>query len=502
MPQEDTPPRPAVLRCAPMSDPSGTPRARLASFACDSRVAGAVEVPTSKSIAQRAIAAALMARGTTHIEGLPPSEDVLHAVRAARAAGAAFPSAARADDLLETALVGRRGFGQLSGAPPRGDGEGSRPWCTLEVGESGTAARLFTAAVALARPAGSGAEIVPAGSLARRSSPALFKALERAGVGVERSSPNQPGSWPVLITAAKPPAVLDLVHPTSSQEVSALLMALAAHPEQRLLRVVGSIPSRGYVDITVDVVTSFGGFVRSSPLASDDASSAGEIFTVQGPLSAPDHSYAVEPDASSAAVALAAGALSGGAEVRIEGLGLRSHQPDVKVVQALAKFGCDTSASDHAALVCVGEPTRGAAIDCSDMPDAAPVLAAVGAFAALRGYGTTELTGLGTLPGKESSRIEVLATGLRALGLDVLHDERSLTIRSCTTQQPATTGPIVLDACGDHRMAFAFALLSLFIDSIWVMGADSVAKSWPRFWSSLARSGAKLRDDAEAPHIL
>ncbi|MGK0483490.1 MAG: 3-phosphoshikimate 1-carboxyvinyltransferase [Planctomycetota bacterium] len=136
------------------------------------------------------------------------------------------------------------------------------------------------------------------------------------------------------------------------------------------------------------------------------------------------------------------------------------------------------------------------------MPDAAPVLAAVGAFAALRGYGTTELTGLGTLPGKESSRIEVLATGLRALGLDVLHDERSLTIRSCTTQQPATTGPIVLDACGDHRMAFAFALLSLFIDSIWVMGADSVAKSWPRFWSSLARSGAKLRDDAEAPHIL
>ncbi|QDV07395.1 3-phosphoshikimate 1-carboxyvinyltransferase [Planctomycetes bacterium Poly30] len=487
-----------------MSDSSGSPRGTLASFSCESRVAGVIAIPTSKSIAQRAVVAALLARGTTRIEGLPPSDDVLHAIRSARAAGAAFPSASRPDDLLETALVGRRGFGQLTGAPLMrsrdGVTEGARPWCTLPVGESGTAARLFTAAVALARPAGSGAEVVPSGSLVRRTSPALFEALRRAGVGVERSHQDQTGSWPVLLTAAAPPDIIDLAGPGSSQEVSALLMALAAHSEQHQLRVIGPIPSRGYVDITIDVLTRFGAFVRSSPLGSDDASNAGETFIVQGPLVAPEAGFVVEPDASSAAVALAASALSGGGEVRVEGLGLHSRQPDVAIVRALAEFGCDTTASGQESLVCSGEPTRGASIDCSLIPDAAPVLAAVGAFVALRGFGRTKLTGLETLPGKESSRIEVLAAGLRAVGLSVDHDDRSLTIHQSTTEPAPRRQPIVLDACGDHRMAFAFALLSLCIDEVWVSGARSVAKSWPDFWSSLTRSGAILRPDSKAPH--
>lgn len=492
-----------MLRWPPMTDSAGTQRGTLASFSCESRVAGVIEIPTSKSIAQRAVVAALLARGTTRIEGLPSSDDVLHAIRSARAAGAAFPSASRPDDLLETALVGRRGFGELTGAPIQrsreGMTEGARPWCTLPVGESGTAARLFTAAVSLARPAGSGAEIVPSGSLVRRTSPALFEALQRAGVGVERGSRDQAGSWPVLLTAATPPDVIDLVQPGSSQEVSALLMALAAHPEQRQLRVVGSIPSRGYVDITIDVLTRFGAFVRSSPFGSDDAASAGETFTVQGPLSAPDAPFAVEPDASSAAVALAASALSGGGEVRVEGLGVHSRQPDVAIVRALAEFGCDTSASSQSSLVTSGEPTRGAKIDCSLIPDAAPVLAAVGAFVALRGFGRTELTGLETLPGKESSRIEVLAAGLRSVGLRVEHDASSLTIHSCSVEPPTPSEHVVLDACGDHRMAFAFALLSLCVDRVWVSGANSVTKSWPGFWSSLQRAGAVLRSSADAP---
>ncbi len=473
----------------------------MASFSPESKVAGPIEVPRSKSFAQRAVVAALLTRGTTHIEGLPSSEDVLYAIRSARAAGATFPSPGRPDDLLETALVGRRGFGQLIGAPPKGPREGSRPWATLPVGESGTAARLFTAAMALARPEGSGAEVIPSGSLVQRQSPALMAALRSAGVGVEPSSAAQPGSWPVLLTAATPPDVVVLERPSSSQEVSGLLMALAAHPEARTLRVVGKIPSRGYVDVTCDVLRSFGAYVSADAFGSDDPANAGENFTVQGPLVAPDLPFAVEPDASSAAVALAAGALSGGAEVEVVGLGTQSRQPDAAVVKLLAEFGCDTSGSHHRRLAVRGEPTRGATLDCSATPDVAPVLAAVGAFAALRGLGDTRLTGLETLPGKESSRIEVLAAGLQKIGLTVDHDDASLTIRGTDSPASPMAGPVVLDAHGDHRMAFAFALISLFVSDVWVVGSDSVAKSWPRFWHHLTQAGAVQRPTESAPPL-
>ena len=481
-----------------MMDSSGSQRLRLASFTQGSKVSGAVDVPRSKSVAQRAVVAALLSRGATHMEGLPSSEDVLYAIRSARAAGATFPSAARPDDLLETALVGRRGFGQLIGAPPKGPREGSRPWATLQVGESGTAARLFTAAMALARSEGSGAELIPTGTLVQRKSPALIAALRSAGVGVEHSSTGQPGSWPVMLTAATPPSVVTLENPSSSQEVSALLMALAAHPETRSLRVVGKIPSRGYVNVTCDVLRSFGVYVSSETFGSDDQASAGESFTIQGPLVAPDLPYVIEPDASSAAVALAAGALSGGLGVEVLGLGTQSRQPDAAIVRLLAQFGCDTSGSHAQRLALVGAPTKGAEIDCGATPDAAPVLAAVGAFCALRGLGGTRLTGLGTLPGKESSRIEVLAAGLGQIGLRVEHDDRSLAIQEGRGED---RGPVVLDAHGDHRMVFAFALLSLFVENVWVKGSESVAKSWPRFWQDLARAGAEIRPDAEAPPL-
>lgn len=480
-----------------MTDSHGSQGRQIAAFSLESRVAGAVAVPRSKSFAQRAVVAALLTRGTTHIEGLPSSGDVLFAIRAARAAGVTFPSATRPDDLLETALVGRRGFGQLIGAPPKGPREGSRPWATLPVGESGTAARLFTAAMALARPEGSGAEVIPSGSLVGRKSAALMAALRAAGVGVESSSADQPGSWPVLLTAATPPDVVVLESPTSSQEVSALLMALAAHPEARTLRVVGKIPSRGYVDVTSDVLRSFGAHVRGEVFGSDDPANAGETFTVQGPLVAPDLPFVIEPDASSAAVALAAAALSGGAPVAVEGLGIQSRQPDAAIVRLLAEFGCDTSGSSSSRLALCGEPTRGAEVDCGRCPDSAPVLAAVGAFASLRGLGGTKLTGLETLPGKESSRIQVLSEGLRQVGLCVDHDEASLTIHEASTAAPER--PVILDAHGDHRMAFAFALLSLFVDGVWVSGADCVAKSWPKFWEQLTQAGAVPRPSASAP---
>jgi 3-phosphoshikimate 1-carboxyvinyltransferase len=135
-----------------------------------------------------------------------------------------------------------------------------------------------------------------------------------------------------------------------------------------------------------------------------------------------------------------------------------------------------------------GPPTRGAQVDLSGHPDLAPPLAAVAAYAALHCGGTSELLGLGTLVGKESNRLEVLATGLKAVGVDVevRHDEQVCGLRiSPPESERKLPSEQLLDPCGDHRMAFAFGLFGLLQPGILVKDPMTVSKSWPSFWEDL-----------------
>lgn len=460
----------------------GPSQGAVPGFAPGLRVQGEVRVPTSKSIGQRLLACALIAEGETRFEALPSGKDVLHALRCAREGGARFPSDGRSDDLLATALIPRLGRGALTGAPAR-PSEGQRPWASFPVGESGTSARLFTAIAALGRPVGSGAEVIPSGTLAKRRSPALFRALRSAGAGVEHGGLQD--GWPALLTAAAPPERLELVEPGSSQEVSALLIALASHAGHRELRVLGAIPSEGYVGITISVLERFGAVVTRSAVLGGGPGGDATRFTVRGPLRAPTARIRVEADASSAAVALAAGALSGGLPTIVRGVGLDSSQPDAAFPSLMARLGCDMSLSSGDRLALSGAPSRGGSLDCSAVPDVAPALAAVGGFLAERGE-VLELTGLETLPGKESSRIDVLAGGLRAIGFEVDATDRSLKVLGRVARP---TGPVTLDPEGDHRMAFAFGLMSFFEPWIRIQDPGCVSKSWPGFWRDVSASG-------------
>lgn len=458
-------------------------RGAVPGFGPGLRIVGEVEVPTSKSVAQRVLACALLADGETRFEALPTGKDVLHALRCARAGGGRFPSEGKADDLLATALIPRLGRGALLGAPP-GPMEAARAWVRFQVGESGTAARLFTAIAALARPEGSGAEVIPSGTLARRRSPALFRALRAAGAGVEHGGLED--GWPALLTSTAPPDRLELVEPGSSQEVSSLLIALASHEGHRELRVVGPIPSAGYVNITTAVLERFGAVITRSTLLGGGPGGDATRFTVRGPLRPPQETIRIEADASSAAVALAAGALSGGGTTFVRGVGIGSAQPDAAFPELMARLGCDASLSSMEQLALSGAPSRGGVLDCSAVPDVAPALAAVGGFLAERGE-ALELTGLETLPGKESSRIQVLASGLASIGFEVDASDRAMKVHR-RVRRPSE--PVVLDPMGDHRMAFAFALMSLFEPHVRILDPECVSKSWPTFWRDVRAASA------------
>lgn len=433
-------------------------------------VRGELRVPGSKSIAQRLFVLASLASEETRLTALPDGADVVRARFVARAAASEYQE-------LAPAAV------RIVGTPP-GPHRGWSPSAALDVGESGTLARFTLAALGLCGRAGATYEIVPRGTLARRSSPALVDALAAVGVGFESVHGGDPNaSFALRVRPIGPPSGLALVRPKSSQEVSALLAALAAYPDEIELVVRGGIPSRPYLDLTVATLARFGVRVEHA-LESADV----ERFLVRGPLRPGPAPWSIEPDASSAAVALAAACLSGG-ELRVPGLGRASAQGDVRIVEHLAAFGCAAQAGDDA-LTARGAPTRGAELDLEREPDLAPVLAAVAAAAAWNVGARSTLTGLGTLPGKESSRIEVLARGLAALGLETRAGSDFLSIGPRSSR--ATHAPVELDPDGDHRMAFAFALLGLVRTDVDVLEPGCVVKSWPRFWSDLERVGARV----------
>ncbi len=399
---------------------------------------GQAVVPPSKSMAIRALVLAALCEEPVEVGPLPDGDDV----RATQAALAA----------LET-----------TGPVP--------------VGESGTLARFALALLAF-RPARGTSRLAPEGTLRRRTSEPLCRALERAGVGL--GFRGEPGGFEVEVTPAEPPAELLLEDPASSQEASALLIALAAAGGERTLRVRGPIPSRPYFAMTLRALAGFG-------VPVEEGGEDGErTFRLAGPPRR-DEPVTVEPDASLAAVPLAAAALTGG-ELAVFSLRPGSPQGDVRIARHLAAFGC-RAFCDQDGLRAGGAPTGGAELDLGDEPDLAPVLAAVAAAAAVRCGAPSRFAGLATLRRKESDRVDGIAEALRAVGLAVRAGADTLAVEP--GGEPPM-GDVVLDPRGDHRLAFLHALLGLVHPAVFTAEPACVRKTWPSFWRDMEGLGFRI----------
>lgn len=443
------------------------PAAGVWGLSPQSQLPGSIRPPGSKSLAIRALLCAGLARGETRLERVPKDQDVQACLDVLKASGVSLSSSAE-------------GLLQVTGRSPAVDQHWSAP-DGLQCGESGTLARLATAIHGFCGDLEAPLRIDVSGSLKRRVSGALFDALTQSGVAIDCSA--HPEGWPVILTSAAPPETVLLQGPSSSQELSALLIALAAHPGSargRSILVMGGLPSEPYARMTASVLLQFGAKVAMT----------GSEWRVCGPLDAPTEALVIETDASAAAVALAAGCLQGTA-MRVPGFHERSIQGDVAILEWLQAFGCRVERT-QTELCAAGRPERAVDLDLSDTPDLAPVVAALAGGLSLRAgqaAPTSYLRGLDTLNGKECRRIEVLAEGLRKLGIDVEETEDSLTIGPSRGLRPGQEPRLILDPHGDHRMAFAFGLLGLVRENLWVSDSDCVAKSWGAFWKELDGAG-------------
>jgi 3-phosphoshikimate 1-carboxyvinyltransferase len=408
-----------------------------------------VRIPGSKSISNRVLLLAALAEGESTLTGLLDSDDTRVMIRALTQLGATFEGES-ADRLVV------RGVG----------GRATVPSAAIDVHASGTAARFLTATLALVP-----GETLLDGTARMRERPIsdLCDALRELGVDVTIEGQN--GCPPVRCRGGQAfGGEVTVDASKSSQYVSALLqIAPYASRDVTLHLRDGVLVSRPYVDVTLDVMQTFGASAQFLDARRLRVSCKERYRGVH---------YVVEPDASTAAYFFCAAAITGGS-IRVEDLPGRSAQADMGLLRVLERMGAQVSSTESSVTVVGPAPgsLSGVDVDMNSMPDAVLALAVTAAFA----NAPSHIRNVANLRIKETDRLHALETELRRLGAEAHAEADALRV------VPAPLRAASIETYDDHRMAMAFALAGLRVPGVVIKDPACVTKSWPGFFDAFAR---------------
>lgn len=380
------------------------------------RLKGAVTPPSSKSQTHRAVLALMLAQGEGKLSNLAVSQDI------------------QATQDCVAALK--------SGQPAQADG-----LPLLDCGESGSTLR-FLIPVALA--VRGGGHFTGRGRLMERPQGPYIRLFEEKGI-----SWNQEGAC-LTVAGQLEPGVYALPGNVSSQFITGLLYALPLLPGDSRIVLTTPLESRGYVDMTLDMLRRFDIKVEEQE----------DGFLVPGNQTYQARDLTLEADWSGAAFWYAANFL--GAQVDIQGLNPDSVQGDRQIGTLYWKLARPGNVD----------------IDLSQCPDLAPPLAVM---AAVRKR-TTRFVNAGRLRMKESDRLETIARTLNALGAKAQVGEDTLILEGLDHLEGGT-----VDGCNDHRIAMMAAVAAVACkEPVTILGAECVKKSYPRFWEDYTALGGEI----------
>ena len=402
-------------------------------------------LPGSKSIALRQVLMSALAAEPTRLAGMPNSDDLATMLRCVVRLGATVE-----EDGDEALVSPAPAFAGVA-AP-----------LELDVGMSGVSLRLLLAAAAL-RPATT--RFVGHAQLHRRPNADLLAALERIGCKVVSNG----GRLPIAIDGPQRPRNgTRLRTKTSSQFLSALLLAAPRLPQGLAIELEDERTSASYIGLTVAEMAKRGVEVRTvdaDTVAVSPSAYAGGRVVVEG-------------DASAATYFAALATLHGGC-ARFTNLGEHTRQGDYGFLAVCERAGAvvernmqETVVRGPQRLEAVGD------VDMADMPDAAPTLMAMAPFLPA----PTRLGGLATLRIKECDRIKAGAAELRKAGVNAEEFEAAMTIHPAPALRPAN-----FETYEDHRMAMALSVLASKVGGCTVLGADCVAKTYADYWRDFGR---------------
>jgi 3-phosphoshikimate 1-carboxyvinyltransferase len=423
------------------------------------RAAGTLKLPGSKSITNRALLLAALARGTTRLERLLESDDT----RVMRDALAALGVEVRLVGGAETAEV--TGVGGIHFPMKR---------ASIFLGNSGTSARSLVAALAFAD---GHYELSGVPRMHERPIGDLVDALRAAGARIEYTGS---AGFPPLAIAPHPGTGNAHIHirgDLSSQFTSGLLMALGATGRAATVEIEGDLISKPYVELTLASMERFGVRVGRE---------GWERFRIPaGTGYTAPQVIAVEGDASSASYFLAAGTLGGG-PVRVEGVGRDSAQGDVHFARVLETMGARVRFGDDWIEAAGHAPLKPFDLDMNRIPDAAMTAAVLALFAT----GPCMLRGIASWRVKETDRIAAMATELMKFGADVEAGPDYLRIvppNDFLTPNAQRLSPISVATYDDHRMAMCFSLASFGPLPVRILDPGCVSKTYPAYFADFAR---------------
>lgn len=439
-----------------------------------------VELPSSKSFAQRAIIAAALASGTSHLSGYTPCTDSVAAIEAARSLGAEVTE-------VDGTLI-------INGIGPcvRTDTD------EVNAGESGLLARLLIPLMAAIGPGR--VSIKGEGTLLGRP---LSDANDiMAPFGVVLTGEGNPRGrkdvyLPVEVVGHLLPGKAEISGQAGSQLISGLLMALPLLEKGSMVYVQEprSIP---YMFITLDVLRRFGISISNEMEGDEEflqtrdwAHCTATSFKMRGGQSLHAADIDLERDWSAAANILVAGALFGSASVA--GLDTGSLQADINIVDILVDAGAMASEDEGGRINVSRAPLTAIEVDLSNSPDLFPIVAVLAAFC----DGTSRLTGTGRLIHKESNRAQAIVLTLNQLGVPASIEGDTLLVGGMTLERRLLGGSLLkgghFTSFHDHRMVMALTVASLGASSpVIIDDVKCVAKSWPGFGKFAGAPGAMV----------
>lgn len=488
-----------------------------------------LNMPASKSFAQRAIIAAALAEGESRLGGYSPCGDNEAAIAVAKALGAkviaAEPEARQDSTAIESASFSGKtliieGIGSSANIPEK-----------INVGESGLLTRLM---IPLTAALGNGKqiEIDGIGTLPTRPLKGASEIMAGFGTVLRPLNPAPEVHVPLTVQGPLLPGKTSISGKGGSQLISGLLMALPLLPEDSTLHIHDpkSIP---YMFITADVLRRFGIKIGSEMEGGEDfletqdwSLCTGITFKIKGGQKYSPAAFDIEGDWSAAANFLVAGALFG--DVKLTGLDTTSLQADISIMDILMEAGASLSQIDdgpqdgitndgssrneatdaasnktsynedapeanapqgHRGLITAQKaPLRAFDTDLNNCPDLFPIVSILAAFC----HGRSNIQGFKRLASKESDRGTAILNMLTQMGVSASASGDTLTIDGESVESRLLNGHLLkggeYTSSHDHRMAMTLTVASWCADTpIIIDDTTCVAKSFPAFLDTYAK---------------
>ncbi len=409
------------------------------------KLRGTIAIKASKSVMHRALICAALSEGVSTLKNCYISQDIIATMQMLKALGASFD--------VQGDSIKVCGINQSKAIKP----------LLLDANESGSTIRFLIPIVA---SLGHSATFTGKNALIKRPLDIYKDVLGNNGVAVDYN-----GELPFVINGKLSASEFFMRGNVSSQFITGMLFALPLLEGDSKINIIPPFESKGYVDITLDVLKHFGVAVTASE----------NSYSAHGNQSYRACDYIVEGDYSQAAFFLVANCL--GADLEITNLNENSPQGDKAILKILSDIGVSLK-FENKKLSLNHTKLKNFNIDAGMIPDLVPILCVLASFC----EGMSTIKNVERLKIKESDRIKSSIDLINSLGGKAVYEDDCIKIYPC---DKFTGGEI--DTQNDHRIAMSAAIASIKSDKpVVIKNANCVDKSYPDFFSDLKMLGGQF----------